>query len=453
MTPHVPGTPSATEPQTPSQGVGKAAGLSYGLLGLPLAFVALPLYVHLPHHYASAFGMSLATLGTVLLLARLFDAFTDPLLGQLADRLFARSHRQVLAVGAVSAGLLLLGMAGLFFPPEPAQDALTAWLIGGLLLTYTAFSQLAIAHQSWGARLGGQEVQRAQVVAWREGAGLVGVVLASVLPSVLGWSGWVAVFGVALALGWLAWCRAPVPAQVKSTSTSAPAAALPQALLLPWRQQAFRRLMAVFVTSGLASAMPATLLLFFIQDRLGTPEQEPLFLATYFVCAAAGLPVWMRLVKRIGLARSWLTGMLLSISVFVWAATLGTGDVWGFWAVCALSGLALGADLALPGAMLAGLIAQQGDQGQREGAYFGWWNMATKLNLALAAGLALPLLGLLGYRPGSADPAGLQALTFAYAVLPCAIKLVAAGLLYRFFIRGGPHPAMPLPLQPHQESP
>ena len=42
-------------------------GLRYGLLGLPLAFVALPLYVILPNHYAREFGIPLATLGLILL--------------------------------------------------------------------------------------------------------------------------------------------------------------------------------------------------------------------------------------------------------------------------------------------------------------------------------------------------------------------------------------------------
>ena len=60
---------------------------SYSLLALPLAFAALPLYVLLPNLYARDFGMPLATLGAVLLAARAFDAFTDPLLGRLADRL------------------------------------------------------------------------------------------------------------------------------------------------------------------------------------------------------------------------------------------------------------------------------------------------------------------------------------------------------------------------------
>ena len=49
-------------------------GLSYGALGLPLAFVALPLYVVLPAHYAEQFGVPLAWLGALLLAVRAFDA-------------------------------------------------------------------------------------------------------------------------------------------------------------------------------------------------------------------------------------------------------------------------------------------------------------------------------------------------------------------------------------------
>ena len=94
---------------TGTQPIRAGAGLAYGLLGLPLAFVALPLYVLLPNHYAREFGMPLATLGAVLLAARLFDAISDPLLGRLSDHLFGRSVRAVLGVGAVSAVVLALG--------------------------------------------------------------------------------------------------------------------------------------------------------------------------------------------------------------------------------------------------------------------------------------------------------------------------------------------------------
>jgi glycoside/pentoside/hexuronide:cation symporter, GPH family len=127
--------------------------------------------------------------------------------------------------------------------------------------------------------------------------------------------------------------------------------------------------------------------------------------------------------------------MVLAIASFVWAAGLGTGAVWAFSAVCVASGVALGADLSLPSAMLAGVIQRAGHAQKLEGAYFGWWNFATKLNLALAAGIALPMLALFGYAPGARDAGALQALTLAYCVLPCVLKLLAAGLLWTLLLR------------------
>ena len=37
--------------------------LAYGLLGLPLAFAALPIYVHAPKLYGGDLGLSLAVVG------------------------------------------------------------------------------------------------------------------------------------------------------------------------------------------------------------------------------------------------------------------------------------------------------------------------------------------------------------------------------------------------------
>lgn len=408
-------------------------GWRYGLPGLPLAFAALPLYVHLPHHYASL-GVPLATLGGVLLLARAFDALTDPWLGRWLDGVFHAGPSAVLRRAWPVALVLWLGLLGLLFPPAAVQGHLAAWALAGAMVTTLAYSVLVIAHQSWGARLGGDGARQARVAAWREGCTLAGVVVASMLPTLAGWTVTLAVLGLALPIALLAWGRGPRPGAVPAPPPPT-TAQWGNDWRLPWRRPAFRRLMAVFVLNGLASAMPATLVLFFVADRLQAPEWQGAFLAGYFVAAAAGMPVWLGAVRRVGLARAWLAGMGLSIAVFAWAALLGPGDGWAFAIVCVLSGLALGADLALPAALLAGVIADAGDRGRHEGAYFGWWNLAAKGNLALAAGLALPALALLGYTPGTRDAGGLQALTVAYAVLPCAIKALAAWLLWRGWVR------------------
>ncbi len=323
------------------------------------------------------------------------------------------------------------------------MTTLLSW--AGLLMaiTYTAYSVASVAHQSWGARLGGTEAARSRIVAWREGFALVGVLLAAVLPGTLGLGATVTAFAILLALGWWAWTQSLAP-----TAGQPPTPEGGAARLSPLRQPRFQRLLAVFVVNGTASAIPATLVLFFVQDRLQASTQtEPAFLAVYFLFAALSLPLWVRVVGWLGLARSWLAGMALSVAVFVWAATLGTGDIVPFLIVCALSGVAVGTDLALPGALLTGLMGELGERGQREGAYLGWWNFAAKMNLALAAGLALPVLAWLGYTPGARDEAALQTLTLAYCLLPCVLKLLAGGLLYALVIRHEPAPPAPQPLK------
>lgn len=403
-------------------------GSRYGALGLPLAFVALPLYVVLPNHYAGTLGVPLAMLGIVLLAARLLDAIADPLIGRWADRLFARSSEQAWRVAAGASMLLAIGFAALFFPPVQGTTALLVWCAALLAVTYLGYSIVTVIHQAWGARLGGDEAQRARIVAWREGLALAGVLLASVLPSLAGLGVTVLVFAVLLLAGLLLLRGAPKPLRDgRELSASA--------LAKPFANPAFRKLMAIYLVNGIASAVPATLVLFFIRDRLQAPQFEPLFLASYFAAGALSIPLWVRGVTHFGLARTWLAGMLLAIIVFIWAAGLGAGDIAAFTAVCVLSGVALGADLTLPSALLTGVIQRAGHAGRSEGSYFGWWSFATKLNLALAAGVSLPALQALGYSPGSRSEQALSALTLAYCVLPCVLKLAACTLLYSFWIR------------------
>ena len=404
---------------------GRAA---YGALGLPLAFVALPLYVVLPNHYAGVLGVPLALLGAVLLAARLLDAVVDPLIGRWADRLFTRSVQRAWGVAAAAAGVLAVGFAALFFPPVQGTGPLLAWCAALLAVTYVSYSVVTVIHQAWGARLGGDEAQRARIVAWREGLALAGVLIASVLPSVAGLGVSTAVFAVALTLGMALLLRAPRPVAAHDDAHAA-------FTVRPFASPAFRKLLAIYLMNGIASAVPATLVLFFIRDRLQAPQFEPLFLASYFAAGGLSIPLWLRLVSRVGLARTWLAGMVLAIGVFMWAALLGAGDVAAFTAVCVLSGVALGADLTLPSALLAGVIQRAGHSGRAEGAYFGWWNFATKLNLALAAGVSLPALQAFGYAPGRREGPALAALTLAYCALPCVLKLFACGLLYTRWIR------------------
>ena len=393
----------------------------YGLFGLPLAMLALPIYIYVAPFYAQRSSLDLAQIGAVLLAARIAAAFIDPALGAW----MARGGRAYAVYVAISLPLLLLGFGALFHPPAMPEAATLAWFLATLLLVYTAYGLASSAHQSWGAALTQARAQRARVVAVREGCGLLGVILAAGLTSVFGYDGLSLAFAICLlASGALLLARAPRPAV--HARAQAPS---PGGWKVPFRQRAFRWLFAVLLVNGVAAAIPATLFLFFAGDYLRLGHYAGPFLIVYFCAAAASMPAWVALARRFGEARAWGGAMLLAASVFVWAYGLDAGAAWGFASICLLSGLALGADLALPPALLAGLIGAAGHAGRHEAAYFGWCNWGVQMSLALAAGIALPLLAWLGYVPGSNK--GLPALSVAYALLPCALKLLAALLLWR----------------------
>ena len=420
----------------PPSAVQRKTSAAYGLLGLPLAFVALPVYVHLPNLYAQQYGVPLAALGAVLLLSRSIDAVVDPWLGRFGDRLYRHSWQSVWVAALLLATVVALGFAALFFPPAASLSpaGLLWWVGGALTLSHLAYSGLGILHQAWAARQGGGGIAQSRWVAWREGFALVGVLLASALPAIWGWALTTALLVVMLALGLITWQR--TAQQAPAVLASADAGLEASSLWQPWKHVGFRRLLLVFMLNGLASAVPATLVLFFVQDLLQAPKaMEPLFLGLYFAAGALSFPLWLKVIDRIGLLRTWATGMTLSVLAFVSVITLGAGDTTGFLVVCALSGMALGADLTVPGALLNQLIDRCGERGRTDGAFMGWWNLATKLNLALAAGLSLPLLGLWGYAPGQQDAAAVMALGLAYGLLPCVLKFLAAMALYAGLMR------------------
>ncbi len=404
--------------------------LAYGALGLPLAMAALPVYVHVPRLYAEVTGMSLGLLGGLLLAARLLDAGIDPLLGAWSDR---SKKRQGLILIALPC--LALGMLALLHPPAVGAPL---WLLASMLCTYFGFSLASVAYQAWGAELGSDAGERTRLTASREGFGLLGVVLAAALPGLLatdlaqGLSGLARLFPLLL-LVLATWTFLGTPqASARRPATGRVFGELWSVL----HDRRFRRLLLVFVVNGIAAALPATLVLFFVADVLHAEAWSGAFLALYFVSGVAFLPLWVVLARRYGRVSTWVASMLVAVASFAWAWGLGAGDVWPFAVVCLLSGATLGADLTLPAALLADISEQAAGDGQpvgrqaQAGAYFGWWNLVAKLNLALAAGLSLPLLDLVGYRPGVAEAtAGLAAI---YCLLPLFFKSIAAILAWRW---------------------
>lgn len=425
--------------------------LKYGTLGWALGCVAVPIYIQITFLYTRSFEVPAEWVGFILLSSRLIDAFLDPFIGLWLDRRNNHKNRYTLPI-YLSVPLLLLGMYGVFFPfgNTPLQYAFSLFTF--LFLVHLGFSLASIAYQSWGAELGKNDNQRSMFVATREGIGILGVIFAVSLAIEKYAIVIYGAFFVMLLIGaYLLTQHAPrittsrknIPLtnkQQKKLSLLEQVQYLLKKMFLPLSHSNYRRLMAVFLINGLSVALPATLVRFFMEDRLGLPDSDQWVLGIYFLVGAAATTFWVWLGGKINLAKAWLCSMVFSIPTFIIVVSLNQGDLIGFAIVCALTGFALGADLSLPAALVAKLINENKESGLNEGSYFGLWNWINTCNLALAPSLSLIVLGLFNYSETTAsskeflqlplmEQIAQDPLIWMYALVPCVMRFLAIILL------------------------
>jgi len=420
--------------------VARSVLIAYSLPAFVVALPTIPVFIHLPTLYGVTLGLGLAATGYALLIARIFDTVTDPLIGWLSDRFGWKGNRRKpwIAAGAVIAGI---GLLQILSPPAVVDSG---YLLVWSLVLYAGWTMLAVPYMAWGAELSGGYDERTRITSWRETFALLGIVGAGAVTAVtagLGWTetestatiAWLAIGLGGVTVPWLLWVvpdgdlagqRKPAKRQHTLTTVKALIANRP-----------FLRLLSAWFLNGLANGVPAALFFLYLEFGLGAAaDQRPLFVLLYFIAAIAAIPLWLKLSRLYGKHRIWCWAMILACTALVAVPVIPSGTLIAFAIVCLITGMALGADLALPPAIQADVV----DYGAfrsgraRAGLQFALWGMSTKLALAAAVGLALPGVEALGFDPASPTQAGINSLVVIYALVPVVIKVLAITVVWRF---------------------
>ena len=460
---------AATQPESAQQGLTRRAIYLHGSLAIPLAIYGYPLAIWLPAHYGAGLG-SLALVGTLLMLARFTDVFTDPLMGEISDRGRTRFGRRKPYI-LLGAPCLMVSAWFLFVPPDNVG---VYYLLFWLTAFFTSATMIQIPFRAWGAELSADYHVRSQITAAREFFVLGGLLMAAAVPmavEVLADGGAVGQVFVAMwqdmigafsgdimnkertdraaltgpVLYWLAISiiiLVPILAILVVTTVKEPPPAARERVPViegfrhMWRNGPMRRVLfiAFFVIAG--ESLRNAVSLFFMRDIIGIPTIGAAYFL-YFVSGIAAIPFWLWLGRKVGKHRAFL-GTLGFVS-FVSAANLflGYGDYFAFFCLFLLKGFAFGGLQFLPLAMLADVVdvdsARSG--GRRAGAYFAVIGLSEKLAAAIFTGLALNIVGLLGYQAAGAAASaeeGILALRLVYCLGPIALYSLAVPLIWSY---------------------
>jgi len=427
-------------------GYSKLRKLHKGLYALPafvLALPTIPAFVLLPSFYAETMGLGLATVGAIFLGLRLLDVISDPLLGYVSDHIPSRfgKRRLPMAIGAV------IGAPALIMVFSPAPGVSAGYLIGWGTMLYIAWTAVQIPYVAWAVELEHNYAARAQLNGYREGAGLLGIMATGVAGvvlvtlteqdrfQVLAWATVIlgcGVFYVTLRF-------VPEGRFVPSDKS--------RALSFPWRNRLFLRVLTAWFLNGLANGLPAVCLPLFMTHILGASNtDQAALLFIYFLFAVVGIQGWVWLSRLYTKHSIWCLSMTMACAVFLTVPLLNTGDIVAFGVICALTGLTLGSDLALPPAIQADCADWDRFRFRKErtGTLFAYWSMSTKLALGLAVGFAFPALSWLGLddQTQTASNQSKMALVVIYAVIPIVLKLMAIMLMRNFPIGPKQHLAI-----------
>jgi GPH family glycoside/pentoside/hexuronide:cation symporter len=427
-------------------GSSKLKNLHKVLYALPAGILALPtipVFILLPSYYAESMGLGLAVVGSAFLGLRLLDVISDPILGWISDLIPSKYGKRKLPIAIGG----LIGAPALIMIFTPSPDAGVEYLILWGAILFLAWTAIQIPYVSWAVELEHRYGARAQLNGLREGAGLLGIMGTGALGLFL------AAYSEAERFQILAWVTVVLGSGViflalkfvpNGRFALDKTSAWPT---FPWKNKLFLRVLTAWFINGLANGLPAVCLPLFMGHVLNASETDQATLVfVYFLFAVIGIQGWVCLAGIFSKHLVWCLSMALATVAFLGVPFLSNGDIIAFGVICAITGFALGGDLALPPAIQADCVDwdRYKFRQERTGSLFAYWSMSTKLALGLAVGFSFSVLAWFGLDDQTeiVSQNSKTALIVIYSVIPIVLKLLAIRVMWTFPIGSSQHEAI-----------
>lgn len=411
--------------------------VSYASLGAATKALTLPLISYLPPFYATQAGLPIATVGVLFMAARFWDVLIDPVVGFVMDRYNAPLGRRKFWI-LLSLPLILGSLWSLFVP----GDNVNIYSFGLLLFVfYVGWTILTMSHAAWPAELTTRSEERVRLVAWREWAGVIGMISAVALPAVLEQTSKPALGDQLRVIATFVAVVLPLTAIIalvflpdSRRSTVNPLA--PSAAWQLLRQSSrLRRLLAADLLSGAAYAMISATSYFVMADYLGVGQRFSSIMAAFFLGMIIGVPLLMRLSVSRGTATGFAVAMSGAALMTLMFAIAPQGSFVAAACVNALVGFFTGGYQFNLNAAMVEIADEHRRESQQDAVamHFALLALTNKIGYAVAVGVTYVMLGAFGY---SAAGAGTQAPPTALLltiglVLPALLFVSAAFAFYR----------------------
>ncbi len=393
---------------------------------------------HLTIFLTDTIGLEAALMGLAMMLGRVIDAFSDPLMGYLSDHTKSRwgRRRPYIFFGAIPLALFFVLM---FTKPVwiESQTGLFLWVTLIYFLMTTAYTVVNIPYGALTPDLTRDYDQQTVLNGYRMSFAVIGTLVAAgaAMPIIgmfndkpAGYTAMGVIFGlIILGTAWTTFFTVKEPETKDKISDSS----VFKEYMIVLRDKTF---LTILIPWGLyisGVTVVASTLIYFFQYIYGDIEMTTMVMMALLVTALLFIPVWVKVSAIIGKKRSYMTGMgIFSIAVLLVAFSADKVPVPVLIIYMIFAGIGLSTHYVMPYALIPDVVENNyaGTGKRREGIYYGLWTFLSKLGQAVSALIIGIILTLVHYAPGVEQP-GLAKTGIRVLLGPIPVIIITAGIL------------------------
>ncbi len=406
-------------------------------------------------------GLRPGIAGNIFLVAKIWDAINDPIVGWLTDRTVSKwgRRRPWLLIAAIPFGLAFF--LQWLVPPLDESGKFWYYLLVAVLLD-TAFTAVNVPYAALTAELTQDYDERTRLSSVRMSFSILGGVLAAFFHGIivsqfpqdpkLGYTISAAIWAVAIAGPcFITFFGTREPDFAINAKPSAEGPGFVEGLRIALSNKAFLLVTLIYMLSWLAIQFAQNNLQIYTKDWIKLDMQlfSFLLLAIQF-SSFIWVLIWAKVSERIGKQNVYYLGAGFFVLALMGLFFLQPGQVVPTFLLAAMAGIGISVGYLVPWSMVPDVIElDELETGQRrEGVFYGFFVFLQKMGLALGlfvSGWVLDLAGYINATPGMPDPVQPDSALLAIRVL---IGPVSAVVLLLSFLAVR---AYPITRQKHAE--
>ena len=406
---------------------------AYSFQSFYLAGSFLLLFIFLPSFYNLSVGFALSTVGMIILISRVFDVFSDFIIGFLTERRFIKGlpKKNQILLGIF---VFIFSIIGLYI----IQPNNYYWFIFYYNLALVSYSIAIIPYDSIVIDQKKIQHRRFYIAAIKEIFTILGVLAALIIPTALSKILSVELLNqeVIKITGLIIIILAIIGAILfylffeEDNQFHSKFISLKEIKFYLSHKKKISPFAVITFLNLLANNFTANLFIIFVSSYLGLSNYAGPLLILYFLITLISTPVWYHFGKTFSNMFLLQVGTIITIVGFFFVLFTNDNHWYLYLIVVLITGFGVGIDLIVPQTELAEIL-DQNTQNRLSQIFTALFSMIRKAAIGLAGGIALTGYGYLESN-NIVIYQGLSNIMIFYFFIPITIKVIVLLLVMRY---------------------